>query len=761
MTTDLICVDPRSSAAALSVASSDSQALHQVPVTAILPSRWQPRTTWDPEALLELAKHIRDHGLMYPVLLFPVGSPLPPGRGVGGEGESTFELIAGERRTRAIVALALPDIPAWSSAHDRSLHTAVEYVAAQGWLLLEQDPALWDALSRTTILARLEDPADLPRLHQLAVADNIQRQNLSPIEEAVAIHDLMEANGLTQSAVGEQLGWSQQKVADRLSLLKLAPEVRREVTARAVSPSHARAISRLPVDVQPAFTVVAKAMIDRQGDQAATVNQVASLAQAVKRFLDPDHWLPAPEDVLLPTIRNRMRLMRHLLTRLQQSGRLAERAPAILALASHARYGSTENLLAHKPETICRDYSTMGEVLRAVIGKENSGFDSAWDAAAVENVWRCTTCRLNTNAPLADLDVHLPCPRWHGGRPVTPINTCDAWTSAHDPLVLLAESSMASWSHKLVLRGYHSDPFPYFDDLDAWIAAARLVTDKVRAQDRERRHDRDTRHIRELEAYFAQQSERLSLPGPFAEDATHPPHFQAHLCYRCVHHRPDHHDLPRCHFAVEPLEDYGGPKAPDFGLLVRQDGLMLPRCSRFRLAECDGSIAGSIEPMRGFLLPDRPAVLAWIRRLAAWPSRNDHDSTLFAGLAWLPYDRPKPKDSHDLDGLVRYLARAWDQLGDERIATLLHILVSEIGAMANFHNGFELFNPLTLIAERWASAPWSVLSGGGPSWRVYDYPTDWPRPWESSRQGEDSPPPVGEGLGERSDAPQEVLYDHP
>jgi hypothetical protein len=147
--------------------------------------------------------------------------------------------------------------------------------------------------------------------------------------------------------------------------------------------------------------------------------------------------------------------------------------------------------------------------------------------------------------------------------------------------------------------------------------------------------------------------------------------------------------------------------------------------------------------------------------IPAWPSRNDHDSTLFAGLAWLPYGHPKPKDTHDLDGLVRYLARAWDHLGDERIATLLHTLVSEITAMANFHNGFELFNPLTLIAERWASAPWSVLSGGGPSWRVYDYPTDWPRPWESFRQGEDSPPPVGEGSGERSDAPQEVLYDHP
>lgn len=154
---------------------------------------------------------------------------------------------------------------------------------------------------------------------------------------------------------------------------------------------------------------------------------------------------------------------------------------------------------------------------------------------------------------------------------------------------------------------------------------------------------------------------------------------------------------------------------------------MVPRCSQFRLAHVD------VAPMPGFRLPDHPAVLAWIRRLAAWPNRNDHDHTLFAGLAWLPYDRPKPQDTQDLDKLIRYLDRAWDDLGDERIATLLYTLVSETTAMAGYHNKLDLFNPVTLLTECWASVTWSVFQGPVSSWMISNYPKDWPRPWEAPR----------------------------
>jgi len=713
-------------------------ALHHIPVTAILPSRWQPRSTWDPEPLLELAKHIRDHGLMYPVILFPAEDDLPSdvpvrlppvipplslqgeGPGVRGEG---YELVAGERRTRAIVALALADIPAWSAAHDRSLHTAIEYVAAHGWLLLQQDPAIWEALASTTILARLEDPADLPRLHQLAVADNIQRQNLTALEEAKAIADLMAANHLTQRAVADQLGWSQTKVFERLALLKLAPEVRKDLIAQTISPKTARSIAQLPADAQPAFAKVAGEMIQRQGDQAATVGQVAALAGAVRRFLEPDHWLPAPDAILLPVVRNRLRLVRHLLTRLHTSGKLFKRAPAIMALRESGSY-SHENLLGRKPDTICHNRSEVNVLLQAIVGSDTD-FNHVWDAAAVENVWRCVTCQLNIDSPPTDLDVYLPCPRWKPDQVKTAVNTCDGWSSRAEPLVISADAGMAAWSYKLAPDGFHSAPFPYFDDLDLWIAAARSATEHIRAQDRERHNERDTRHLRELQTYISQQLEFLALPGRFAGLQ----HFQAHLCPRCIHHRPDHKDIPPCHFAVEPLDDYGHPRAPDFGLLVRQDGLMVPRCSRYRLAE---EVVLNLSPMSGFRLPDRPAVLAWIRRLAAWNSRNGHHQTLFAGLAWLPYARPKPKDTQDLDGLIRYLNGQWDDLGDERIATLLHTLVSEISAMAGYHNKIDLFNPVTLRTEFWASVPWSVLLGPVNSWHLSDYPKDWPRPWESS-----------------------------
>jgi len=694
---------------------SPSPILHPIPVTSIIPSRWQPRSTWDPEALLELAKDIRDHGLIYPVILF-------------AKGDNDYELVAGERRTRAIVALALADIPAWSTHHGPSLHAAIDYVAAQGWLLLDQDPAIWTALAFATILARLEDPADLPRLHQLVVADNIQRQNLSPIEEAKAIQDLMDANGLTQRAVADQLGWSQQKVADRLSLLKLAPEVRNDLTAQAVSPTHARSIARLPVDVQPAFSKVAQEMIRRQGDQATTTGQVAALASTVRRFLEPDHWLPAPDAVLPPDIRNRMRLVRHLLTRLRASGKLSERSPAIMALRDDGAYDHA-NLLGRKPDLICRNTRSLETILYAIIGAqlgaERADLHSVWSAAAIENLWTCSTCRLGAVLPPpGDLDFTLPCDRWHSEetRPDTSADvsaqpiTCLFWSSNAEPLVVPAVSQLTSWSEQLHFDGFRHDPFPHYDDLDLWLAAARAATAARHAQDQERTHSRDTRHLRELAAYVAEQRSR------FADVS----HFQAHLCSFCIYQQQRPDDLPPCLFAVQPLDDYGRPKAPDFGLLVRQDGLMVPRCSHFRLAQVD------VAPMPGFRLPDRPAVLAWIRRLATWPQRNNHDHTLFTGLAWLPYDRPDPKTVHDPDRLVRYLDARWDDLGDDRMATLLHTLCSEIGAMANYRNEFDLFDPTTLRIERWASAPWSILHDHDQSYRLSDYPKSWPRPWEVS-----------------------------
>lgn len=157
-----------------------------IPVERIRPSSLQPRGSVAPEPLAELEASIREHGILHPVLVRP-----------SGDG---YELIAGERRWRAAAAAGLPTVPA--------------------------------------IVRRMDDRGAL----EAALVENLQREDLNPIERARAYRRLVDDFGLSQDAVARRVGRSQPSIANALRLLRLPPEVQASVEAGRISEGHARAL---------------------------------------------------------------------------------------------------------------------------------------------------------------------------------------------------------------------------------------------------------------------------------------------------------------------------------------------------------------------------------------------------------------------------------------------------------------------------------------------------------------------------------------
>lgn len=161
--------------------------LRDVAVSAITPNPWQPRTHFDPAELEELAQSIKEHGVLQPVL-------------VSQQSDGSFQLIAGERRWRAVQLAGLTTVPA-----------LVKEVTPQASL-------------------------------ELALVENIQRRDLNPLEEAHAYRQLLDEHGLTQEALAQRIGKSRVSVTNTLRLLQLPEEVLEALAAGELSEGHARAI---------------------------------------------------------------------------------------------------------------------------------------------------------------------------------------------------------------------------------------------------------------------------------------------------------------------------------------------------------------------------------------------------------------------------------------------------------------------------------------------------------------------------------------
>lgn len=163
------------------------EGVSKLPIAKVEPRDNQPRSVFDEEALAELAESIREYGVIQPVTV----RQLPSGY---------YQLIAGERRWRAARLAGLTEIPA---------------------RVIEADDKL------TT---------------ELALVENLQREDLNPVEEAQGYRTLMEEYGLTQDEAAQRVGKSRPAVANALRLLSLAPEVLQFVEQGLLSAGHARAL---------------------------------------------------------------------------------------------------------------------------------------------------------------------------------------------------------------------------------------------------------------------------------------------------------------------------------------------------------------------------------------------------------------------------------------------------------------------------------------------------------------------------------------
>lgn len=194
-----------------SVVEDTNERLVRLPLGQLTRGKYQPRREIQPEALEELTDSIRAQGVMQPIVVRPIG-------------EDRYEIIAGERRWRAAQLAELDDIPA-----------VVRDVSDQ------------------TALA-------------LALIENIQRENLNPVEEAMALKRLLDEFDLTQQQVADAVGKSRAQVANLLRLLALDPEVQTLLERGDLDMGHARALLTLPAAKQrrAAHDVVAKDLTVRQ-----------------------------------------------------------------------------------------------------------------------------------------------------------------------------------------------------------------------------------------------------------------------------------------------------------------------------------------------------------------------------------------------------------------------------------------------------------------------------------------------------------------
>lgn len=162
----------------------------QLPVKHITPNRFQPRSVFDEEKINELAQTIHTHGMIQPIIVRKIDS-------------DDYELIAGERRWRAVQLLN------------------------------------WENIS-----AIIRDMTDT-EIASVALIENLQREELTVIEEANAYAQLIEIHSLTQEALAQRLGKSQSTIANKLRLLKLPKVVQDALLNKKITERHARALIRL------------------------------------------------------------------------------------------------------------------------------------------------------------------------------------------------------------------------------------------------------------------------------------------------------------------------------------------------------------------------------------------------------------------------------------------------------------------------------------------------------------------------------------
>jgi len=218
--------------------------LTRLPLDLLQRGKYQPRLDMRPESLADLAASIQAQGVVQPIVVRPVGTPSP------GQAQR-YEIIAGERRWRAAQQAGLSHIPA--------------------------------------VVRQVPDSAAIA----MALIENIQRENLNPLEEARSLERLIAEFGLTHQQAADAVGRSRAAVSNLLRLLELAPEVCERLERRELEMGHARALLGLEnrrKQVELATLVVTKSLSVRETE--ALVRRLGSPAPAARggepRGLDPN-----------------------------------------------------------------------------------------------------------------------------------------------------------------------------------------------------------------------------------------------------------------------------------------------------------------------------------------------------------------------------------------------------------------------------------------------------------------------------------------
>jgi ParB family chromosome partitioning protein len=212
------------------IEKKEKEEVRKIPVSKIIPNRFQPRTIFDEEKIEELALTIRTHGMIQPIVVRECE-------------DGKFEIIAGERRWRAVQKLGWSEIPA--------------------------------------IIKNLNDKETA----SVALIENLQREELTPIEEAMAYAKLLELHNLTQEALAQRLGKGQSTIANKLRLLKLPQEVQEALLHRTITERHARALIVLK-DKEKQLKLLQE-IIDKQLNVKQTEDRVLKMLESTNRKPKP------------------------------------------------------------------------------------------------------------------------------------------------------------------------------------------------------------------------------------------------------------------------------------------------------------------------------------------------------------------------------------------------------------------------------------------------------------------------------------------
>lgn len=199
--------------------------IQDIGLDKIIPNRYQPRREFSDDSIKELAETLDKDGLLQPIV-------------VREDGEDHYEIIAGERRYRAAKSLGWETIPA--------------------------------------IVKNMDDD----QAASLALIENLQREDLNPIDEAKAYTNLMKLNDLTQTALAKDMGKSQSYIANKLRLLKLDDDVQKALIEGEITARHGRALLNLSEDDQ-------ERVLKEIEEKGLNVKQTEEIAKDVDAYFNP------------------------------------------------------------------------------------------------------------------------------------------------------------------------------------------------------------------------------------------------------------------------------------------------------------------------------------------------------------------------------------------------------------------------------------------------------------------------------------------